>query len=294
MTDFAVWRFSDPSQKDMVWDTKYGKGFPGWHIECSAMSMKYLGEHFDLHTGGVDHLQIHHTNEIAQSEAATGKKFVNYWFHIEFLQVNGKKMSKSLGNVYTLENLVEKGYQINAFKYLVVSAYYRTQLNFTFEALDNATNTLNGIRSFMKKLSDIPYSKENLKINKSFISKVYKIRSDFFKTLDNDLNTPLALSELHNLISLSNGLYEKGKLTNEDASIVIEQLLEFDQVLGIGLEEHAVKKELSDEIKMLIEKRETLRKEKKFDEADKIRKQLKSEFSVDIEDTAKGTRWQKV
>ncbi len=282
-TDFAVWRLSSPGQKDMVWETQYGKGFPGWHIECSAMSMRYLGEHFDIHTGGVDHLPIHHTNEIAQSEAATGKKFVNVWVHTEFLQVNGKKMSKSLGNIYRLQDIVDKGYTIKAYKYLILSAYYRSQLNFTFEALDNAQNTINGIYAFLKKLSEVPYPKKPSKISKTLIQKVYRIKGNFFKALDRDLNTPIALSEMHALISYANKLYGK-RMSKDDANLIIETFLEFDSMLALDFEEHARKKEASREAKMLMEEREKLRKTKRFAEADKIRERLRKEFGLEIED----------
>jgi cysteinyl-tRNA synthetase len=287
-TDFAVWRFSNPDQKEMVWEMSYGKGFPGWHIECSAMSIKYLGEHFDIHTGGVDHLPIHHTNEIAQSEAATGNKFVNYWVHTEFLQVDRKKMSKSLKNVYRLQDLLEKGYTIKAYKYFVLSAYYKSQINFTFESLQNSQNTLNGIYAFIKKLSEIPHPKKPAKINKTMIKKIYKIKDEFFKALDNNLNTPLALSKLHMLISYANKLYEK-KLSKDDANLIIETLLEFDSILALDFDEHARKKEVKMEIKLLIEERERLRNKKKFAEADKIRERLKNEFGIKVEDSQRGT-----
>jgi cysteinyl-tRNA synthetase len=292
-TDFAVWRFSRPDQKEMVWESKHGKGFPGWHIECSAMSMKYLGEHFDIHTGGVDHLPIHHTNEIAQSEAATGKKFVNFWTHIEFLQVNGKKMSKSLGNVYMIQDLLDKGYLINAFKYLIISAYYRTQLNFTFDALDNAQNTLNGIYSFIEKVAVASHEEKKIPPSKELTEKIKKSRDAFFESLDNDLNTPLALAKLHMLISDTNKSYEKG-LSKEDASAILDAMFEFDQVLGLDFKAHSGKKETTSEVQQLIDERNRLRKEKKFAESDKIRERLKKEFKIEIEDSAEGTVWHKI
>ena len=280
-----MWRFSNPDQKEMVWEFKYGKGFPGWHIECSVMSMKYLGEHFDIHTGGVDHLPIHHTNEIPQSEVATGKKFVNFWVHSGFLKVNGEKMSKSLGNVYKIQDLVDKGYSTKAFRYLVLSSHYRSQMNFTFEALDNASNTLNGIYAFIKKLSDI---KEDKKKNSAFLKKVKGLKSEFFKFIDDDLNTPRALSGLHALISETNRLSEIGKAESES---VLEALLEFDKILGLDFEIHMKKQELTQEIKKLIEERNRLRKEKRFNDSDKIREKLRKEYHVELEDTPSGTSW---
>jgi cysteinyl-tRNA synthetase len=293
-TDFAVWRFSRPDQTEMVWETKHGKGFPGWHIECSAMSMEYLGEHFDLHTGGVDHLPIHHTNEIAQSESATGKKFVNFWMHIEFLQVNGKKMSKSLGNVYRIEDLIEKGYSANAFKYLILSAYYRTQLNFTLDALANADNTLKGIYSFIEKMAAAERDETNSKQSEGFSEKVKKIKEEFFESLDNDLNTPLALSKMHLLISEANKLYEKGQLSKHDAKEVLDAMYEFDTILGLDFKGRSGKKEASSEVQQLIDERNRLRKEKKFAESDKIREKLKKEFRIEIEDLPSGTVWHQI
>lgn len=289
-TDFAVWRFSPPNEKDMVWETKYGRGFPGWHIECSAMSMKYLGNHFDIHTGGVDHLPIHHTNEIAQSESVTGKKFVNFWIHSEYLLINGKKISKSLHNFYTIQELIDKGYSVNGFKYLMLSSYYKSQANFTIEALENAENTLGGIYSFIKKLSEIKNNKET---DPKFIQKLNKTRKEFFTSINNDLNTPLALSKLHTTITESNRAYGKG-MGKMDAYKVIEAFLEFDKVLGLNFGEHAKKKEISNEVQSLILERERLRKERKFAEADKIRTILKEEYGVGIEDTAHGVSVNKV
>lgn len=281
-TDFAVWRFSHPSLKDMVWDTKYGRGFPGWHIECSAMSMKYLGEHFDIHTGGVDHLPIHHTNEIAQSEGATGKKFVNFWVHNEFLMINGKKISKSLHNTYTIQDLIDKGYSINSYKYLILNSYYKSQANFTFEALENAEKTLNGIYSFMSRLSEVKNHREP---SNEFIKKIDRIKKEFFADLNNDLNTPLALSKMHMLITETN---KNSKIGSGDAAAVLDILSEFDKVLGLDFALHAKRKDVSEAAKGLAMEREKLRKERKFAEADHIRKRLKEEYGIEIEDTDNG------
>ncbi|MGD0729232.1 MAG: cysteine--tRNA ligase [Candidatus Micrarchaeaceae archaeon] len=286
-TDFAVWRFSKPDVKDMVWDTKYGKGFPGWHIECSAMSMEYLGEHFDIHTGGVDHLPIHHTNEIAQSESATKKKFVNFWVHNEYLLINGKKISKSLHNFYTLQDLIDKGYSANSYKYLILSSHYKSQANFTMEALENASNTLNGIYSFIKKVSDSKGAKNNILL----MEKVNKIKKEFFEFINDDLDTPQALSKMHTLITETNKFPELGKA---DANAILASLMEFDKILGLNFEEHMKKQEISNEIRELIEKRNKLRNEKKFAESDKIRKKLKEDYNVEIEDNAQGTSWHRL
>ncbi|HUB92646.1 MAG TPA: cysteine--tRNA ligase [Candidatus Saccharimonadales bacterium] len=288
-TDFAVWRFSKPEETEMVWESEYGKGFPGWHIECSAMSMKYLGEHFDIHTGGIDHLPIHHTNEIAQSEASTGKKFVNFWFHVEFLQVDGKKMSKSLGNVFRLQDLLDRGYSINAYKYLIMSAYYRSQLNFTFEALDNAQSTLNGIYLFIKKLSSAKHA-GGRKEDKEFVQRVARISEEFFESLRNDLNTPIALSKLHLLISEANKASERG-MSKSEAKAVIDALLEFDGVLGLNLSEHSVKGELPEGAEELLRERQRARKDLDFKSADRLRQELKEKYGIVVEDKGTGTEW---
>ncbi len=288
-TDFAVWRFSNPDEKDMVWQTPYGKGFPGWHIECSAMSMKYLGAHFDIHTGGIDHLPIHHTNEIAQSEAATGEKFVNYWVHIEFLQVNGKKMSKSMGNVYRIEDLIEKGYSACAYKYLVISAYYRSQLNFTFEALEGAESTLEGIYSFMSKVSNMNFMGKE-EGNGTFAERAKSLKAEFFESLNNDLNTPTALSKLHSLISETNKAQKKG-FSKADAKAVIDTLLEIDSVLGLGFSKYADREELPKAVSELIAEREESRKNRDYKRSDEIRDELRKKYSVVLEDTGSGPIW---
>jgi cysteinyl-tRNA synthetase len=284
-TDFAVWRFSKPDIKEMVWETKYGRGFPGWHIECSAMSMKYLGEHFDIHTGGIDHLPIHHTNEIAQSEAATGKKFVNFWVHNEFLMINGTKISKSLHNTYTIQDLIDKGYSINGYKYLILSSHYKSQANFTFEALENSENTLKGVYSFMAKLSEIKKKSEH---DAKFIKKINKIKKEFFTAINDDLNTPLALSKMHLLITETNKNLIDNELGSEDAAAVLNVLFEFDKILGLEFVLHAKRKDVHIDAKKLVMEREKLRKERRFAEADSLRIKLKEEYGIEIEDTDKG------
>lgn len=288
-TDFAVWRFSNPEEREMVWESGYGRGFPGWHIECSAMSMKYLGEHIDIHTGGIDHLPIHHTNEIAQSEAATGKKFVNYWMHVEFLQVNGKKMSKSLGNVYRIQDLLDRGYSIYAYKYLIISTYYRSQINFTFEALDNAQSTLTGIYSCIARLSKTKKSSEKGP-SEPLLKRIESIKGEFFKAMENDLNTPIALSKLHLLIGEANRAQEKG-MARGAAEAALDALLEFDQVLGLDFKRHAGGSELPKEAEELIHERERARKQGEYKKSDRIREELKERYGVIIEDTEKGPEW---
>ncbi len=292
VTDFAVWRFLD-KEGEMIWDSKFGRGFPGWHIECSAMSMHYLGEQLDIHSGGVDHIPIHHTNEIAQSESATGKNFVNYWVHNQFLNVNGTKISKSLGNVYLLSDLIKRDFSPMTFKYFILSAHYRSKINFTFEALSNAQKTLFGIYSFMERLSEIQRDVE-AQNHKEFVVGVRKMEKDFYAALNNDLNTPVALSVLHALISATNKRREAGMLSKGEANLIVKKMLEFDKLLGLDFETHLnISKEIPDEVERLVAEREDARKNKDFTKADSIRKMLKEKYHILLEDTKDGVKWHK-
>jgi cysteinyl-tRNA synthetase len=288
ITDFAVWRFAKGDEKEMIWDSEWGKGFPGWHIECSTMSMKYLGEHFDIHCGGIDHIPIHHTNEIAQSTAATGKKFVNYWFHVAFLTVDNMKMAKSLGNIYTVQDIVDKGYSPISLRFFLLSSHYRSQQNFTFEALENADKTLKNIYSFLRSMKNI---KEEKPISKEVIEEIEKHRKGFFDELRNDLNMPNALKEMHALISYENKRLSENLVGKEEADKVIEAMLEFDTILGLNFSKELEEKEMPEEVKKLIEEREIARKEKNFEKADRIRKEIEERFGIIIEDTKEGVKW---
>ncbi|MEM0333037.1 MAG: cysteine--tRNA ligase [Candidatus Aenigmatarchaeota archaeon] len=330
ITDFALWKFSPPDRKrHMEWDYitewKLSKeefekikdyansnhnikildvkdlgnevlvkfnfvGFPGWHIECSAMSMKYLGETFDIHAGGIDHIPIHHTNEIAQSEAATGKKFVNYWIHCNFLLVNGQKMSKSLGNYYTLRDLLAKGYSWREIRFLFLSAHYRDEQNFTFEALEAAKNSLEKIRNFLLTLK----SYDGGKHNKEYTKILRETKKEFLKSLADDFNMPKALSVLFNFITETNKRIASKEISKNDAKRAIDLILYFDNVLGLKLEEFLKEEEIPEEAKKLIEERERLRKEMKYEEADKIREILKEKFGILVEDTKEGSKWKKI
>jgi len=287
-TDFAVWRFAKADEKEMVWDSEWGRGFPGWHIECSAMSMKYLGEHFDIHCGGIDHIPIHHTNEIAQSEAATGKKFVNYWLHVSFLTVNNMKMAKSLGNIYTVQDIIDKGYSPISLRFFLLSSHYRSQQNFTFEALENADKTLKSIYNFIREMNAV---KEEKEFDKGVEKELEKFHTQFFEELNNDLNTPNALKEMHALISYENKRLSEGKVGASEAKRVIEIMLDFDTILGLDLKKELEEKKLPDEVEKLIEERERARKEKDFDKADRIRKEIEEKYNIIIEDTKTGVKW---
>ncbi len=288
ITDFVVWRFAHGDEKEMIWDSKWGRGFPGWHLECSAMSMKYLGNHFDMHCGGIDHLQIHHPNEIAQSEGATGEKFVNYWLHENFLLMDGQKMSKSLRNIYTINDIVAKGYSPMALRLFLISGQYRQQQNFTFEALTNAENTIKGIYSFLQRVTDTKNKNENSD-TKEFKKKMTAYKKKFFKELNDDLNMPAAMANLHAIISETNA---RSVLNRKESRTVLKALLEIDTVLGLGFDKHVtVKQPLDKEIKKLVDEREEARKRKDFKRSDEIRNMLKEKYHILLEDTDKGVRW---
>jgi cysteinyl-tRNA synthetase len=330
ITDFALWKFSPADKKrQMEWDyvtewiltkeeyeniLQWSKensnikilevkeeggnykvkfnfvGFPGWHIECSAMSMKYLGETFDIHAGGIDHIPIHHTNEIAQSEAATGKKFVNYWIHCNFLLVNGQKMSKSLGNYYTLRDLLAKGYSWREIRFLFISAHYRDEQNFTFEALNAAKGSVERIRNFLHALKNVKEGRHS----KEFTKLLSQTKKDFLKALADDFNTPKALATMFNFINETNKLIAEKMITKKDANKAIELMLFFDKVLGLKLDEFLKEEELPEEVKKLIEEREKLRKEGRFEEADKIREEIKNKYRILLEDAKEGVTWRKI
>jgi cysteinyl-tRNA synthetase len=269
-TDFALWKFSK-KKRQMEWESPWGVGFPGWHIECSAMSMKFLGEHFDIHCGGTDHIPVHHTNEIAQSEAATGKKSVNYWLHGAFLVIHKDKMGKSKGNMFTLQSLIDKGYDPLDYRYLLLGAQYRTQLQFSIKGLGAARNA---------RLKVMERIKEYRRDKSSKKTKQYaKLQNDFKKAIEDDLNMPVALAVMWDVIKSDLGNKEK-----------LELLFDFDKVFGLSLNKKEEK--ISLDIKKLISDREKARKNGDFKRSDLIRMQLKKKGII-IEDTSKGTRWKK-
>jgi len=282
--DFALWKSYDEENGNVFWETEIGKGRPGWHIECSAMSIKHLGEHFDIHGGGVDLIFPHHENEIAQSEASTGIKFVNYWFHNEHLLVNGQKMSKSLGNFYTLRDLLNKGYNPKAIRYLLLSANYRVQLNFTEEAVKASESAVQRLNDFMIKLKEIKTGNDNEKIPKI----IDKAKNNFQKAMGDDLNISAALSYVFEFVKEINTLIMEENIGKEDSKKIIDLMNDFDRILGV-LEEQ---EEISAELKKLIDEREKARKEKNFAKADEIRENLKNKGII-LEDTKDGIRWKK-
>ena len=285
--DFALWKSWTPEDGEVFWETELGKGRPGWHIECSAMSMKYLGETFDIHCGGVDNMFPHHENEIAQSEAASGKKFVNYWMHNEHLQVEGKKMSKRLGNFYTLRDLLAKGYDPIAIRYLLISSHYRQQFNFTFESLEAAKVTVERLRNFVRRLHE---AEGEINTGKVAILTA-KLEACFGGSMDDDLNIGVALSSLFDFIREINGLLDTNLVSKQEAADVGGLMMRIDDVLGvIGRVE--MQESLPSDIDALVQKREKARKNKSWKEADAIRSQLKS-MGIVLEDTAQGVRWRK-
>jgi cysteinyl-tRNA synthetase len=291
-TDFAVWRFASGSEKECIWDSPFGRGFPGWHIECSAMSMKYLGKHFDIHCGGIDHIQIHHTNEIAQSEAATGEKFVNYWVHNNFLVVDDKKMSKSLRSIYSVDHVMKMGYSAIALRFFLLSGHYRQTLNFTFEAMSNAEKTMRGIYQFLERLASAPRAEKSAD-SRAFMAKIRVSVRMFFKSLDDDLNMPAALAAMHGVIKDTNIRIAEGKLSRTEAACVIDGMMEMDEVLGLEFAKQIKKGEpkSASEIEALINDRDAARRAKDFAKADRIRTMLKQKFHVVVEDTESGSRW---
>jgi len=286
--DFALWKAWTPEDGDVYWETEIGKGRPGWHIECSAMSMKYLGETFDIHCGGVDNIFPHHENEIAQSEAATGKKFVDYWMHNEHLLVEGKKMSKSYGNFYTLRDLLAKQCDPIAIRYLLMSVHYREQFNFTFEALESAKSAVERLRNFVRRLHDV----EGTKDSKGAVATLSeKLEECFGGSLDDDLDIATAVASLFDYVKEINLLLDAGELSKQEAADVGGLMMRIDDVLGV-IGKVEVTEALPTGIEGLVQRREAARKAKNWNEADAIRTQLKS-MGIVLEDTAQGVRWHK-
>ncbi len=292
--DFALW-IVNPKHL-MQWDSPWGRGYPGWHIECSAMSIKYLGNTIDIHTGGEDNKFPHHEAEIAQSEGATENKFVRFWLHVKHLLVDGEKMSKSKGNFYILNDILEKGYSPRAIRYLLISAHYRDELNFTFDSLAAAENSLRRLDEFYSKLSDIPL-KDRInglfgfgKSNPGIRHIIQETREDFKRALDDDLNVPKALAVIFGFVNKISSVSDKEKSAAE--IVKARKLLnEFSNVLGLGLQK-IEKVSVPAEVKKLLGEREAAREAKDWQKADKIRKKIE-DFGYEIEDTAEGQKIKK-
>ena len=308
--DFALWKAPKPGEAK--WDTEIGSGRPGWHIECSAMAMEYLGETLDVHLGGEDLIFPHHENEIAQSEAATGKTFSRYWMHVRFLLVEGQKMSKSLGNFYTLRDLMLKGHKPSSIRYLLSSVPYQKQLNFTFDGLTQAANSVERLRNFKLRLqtgSFAPGSNPEMGILANNTQD--KMRA----ALEDDMNTAQALAAIFDMVREANAAGDAGKLLQGDIPELQRSLTQFDEVFAVIEDDDAAKMKqvlewareegkidaasvsaepgLSDaEVEALIEQRQQARKSRDFAKADAIRKQL-ADAGIVLEDTKEGLRWKR-
>ncbi|UCD96282.1 MAG: cysteine--tRNA ligase [Candidatus Bathyarchaeota archaeon] len=288
--DFALWRAWDPDDGDVFWETRLGKGRPGWHIECSAMSMKYLGTTMDIHTGGVDNIFPHHENELAQSEAATGERFVNQWLHNEHLVIKGERMGKSLKNFYTLKDLMQKNHDPIAVRFLLLSTYYRKQLHFTFEGLEAAENGLQRLRDFMQRLNETASKTPRQKMEGDWIrQRVQETKNDFEKAMDDDLDVSRALAAVFNLVRDVNRVIDSKSLTDADAELVRTLMNEIERILGVLYEKELVLEEPSVEVRKLVLKREEARQMKDWKVADTIRKRL-LKMGFIVEDTPQGPR----
>ena len=284
--DFALWKAAK-SPDETAWETSIGRGRPGWHIECSAMSMEYLGETFDIHAGGVDLIFPHHENEIAQSEAATGKPFAKYWLHAEHLKVEGETMSKSKGNYYTLRDLVAKGFDPIAVRYLLLSVPYRKQLNFTMETLRGAEKTIASLRDFRSRLHD---ARTEPGANPRLRAAAARALEEFEAGLDDDLNTSVALAAVHNLTREVNTALDNHELRADDQRDILALVAKLDSVLNIfGTHEQPM---LDAEIQTLIDERQQARHRREWARADQIRDDLLARGIV-LEDTRDGVRWKR-
>ncbi|MGB4965956.1 MAG: cysteine--tRNA ligase [Microgenomates group bacterium] len=270
--DFALWFFRVGRFADHVmhWESEFGDGFPGWHIECSAMSMKYLGESIDIHSGGVDHIPVHHENEIAQSEAATGKPFVQIWFHSAFLNVEGLKMSKSLGNFYKVEDLIEKGVSPIALRYLYLQTHYRQPMKFTFEAAKGATSAFHNLKEMVLALKN---QTERTTLSTDKLDQLDEYRQQFLTAIQNDLQIPQALAVMWSML--------KSNIPSGDK---YDLAIEFDEIFGLGLA-HVSHEEIPEEITALAQKRLEARKAKDYETSDVLKKEIE-EKGYGVEDSA--------
>jgi cysteinyl-tRNA synthetase len=284
--DFALWK-KPGNANEPAWDTPIGRGRPGWHIECSAMSMKYLGETFDIHAGGIDLVFPHHENEIAQSEGATGKQFVRYWIHFEHLKVEGETMSKSRGNYYTFRDLKAKGYSAAGIRYFLLSVPYNKQINLNFDVLAGAEKTVAGLRDFRARLSE---AKTEPGMNDALHDVALRAAEEFEAGMDDDLNTSVALATVHNLTREVNTALARKKVKDENKRELLDLLKRIDAVLNIfGAENTEM---LDSEIQSLIDERQEARRRRDFGRSDEIRDEL-ARRGIVLEDTKDGVRWRR-
>jgi len=306
--DFALWK--SPKPGEACWDSPIGKGRPGWHIECSVMAMKYLGPGFDLHAGGEDLTFPHHENEIAQSEAMTGQQFVRFWMHVRFLLVEGKKMSKSEGNFFTLRDLLLKGYKPSAIRFLLTSVPYRKQLNFTFDGLRQAAHSVQRLRDFKARLE---MSRPEPGKNEGAHELAARTQSEMRSALDDDLNTAQALAAMFDMVREANTLADRGELRQDDKAPLLQTLRQFDEIFAVVEDDDAAKMSRAlewakahgkvngtglapaiadEEVERLVGERNDAKKARDFARSDAIRKQL-TEAGIIVEDTKDGIRWKR-
>lgn len=290
-TDFAIWKFSPAGQKrDMEWDSPFGennrKGFPGWHLECSVIARENLGDQLDIHTGGIDHIPVHHTNEIAQSEAVTGKEFVKYWFHNNHLKVDGQKMAKSLGNIYTLQDILDHGYSLDAFKLLVLSSHYRTEGNFTWDILDASANRLKSWRDIaaLRHQTHDTLQDDSEKSTDDRAVSLLTARHMLLETLSDDLDTPGALA----LIDEAFGTLDNSRLDGIHQHALTQFLEAIDELLGLHLLDSTP--DISNDAKQLIIARERARDVKDWQASDGARDELAAQ-GITVRDTSSGPIW---
>lgn len=289
VADFVLWKHYDPERDGKIfWESPLGPGRPGWHLECSAMAMKILGETIDIHCGGIDNMFPHHENEIAQSEAYSGKPFVKMWMHAEHLIVDNKKMSKSLGNFYTLRDLLNKGYTGMQVRYMLLQTHYKTQLNFTFAGLDGTKSSLQRLNDFIQRLLNYQNGQENGLVN-PLVDKAF---NGFANALADDLNISVALAEVFDLVREVNSLCDSHSISQSEAEKVIELMRTFDSVLGI-LNFEKVEHEIPHELHEALRKRLEARKNKDWAQSDALRDFITSKGYM-IEDTPQGARLKKL
>ena len=289
--DFVLWKASRPGEP--TWDVGAGPGRPGWHLECSAMALRLLGgPPIDIHAGGIDLLFPHHENEIAQSEGATGQPFARFWVHVEHLFVEHEKMSKSIGNVHTLPDVVARGHRPSALRYLLLSSHYRKQLNFTWAGMDQAEESLRRIVDFLARLETVRGDAAHDEAG----AMVARARDGFRTALESDLNTAAALAAVFDLVSAGNTAIDAKRVSTADAVRIREAIEEFDRVLGVvslrRAEDAAVPDDLVREIEALVDERRAAKQRRDFAAADQIRKTL-AERGILLEDSPTGTRWKK-
>jgi cysteinyl-tRNA synthetase len=284
--DFALWKKEKPGEP--AWDAPFGRGRPGWHIECSAMSMKYLGETFDIHTGGVDNIFPHHENELAQSEGATGKPLARYWLHSEHLMIEGEKMAKSLHNFYTLRELLDKGNAPMAIRYLLLSTHYRKRLSFTYEGLEGAQSVIRRFSDLKLRLNEVIQAGGKKKGHKPLSTALGVQKQAFDSALEDDLSISPALAAVFEVMRVANISLEEGTISAEQAQSALEFLATVDKVLGImGVDQ--AEERLPQEILDLVEKREQARQARNYKLADELRKRIETQGYL-LEDTPQGAR----